>query len=119
MCVAKNELEELLKHPDVSRSPLPIIFFANKMDVPGALTPVECSQQLELERISDRPWHIAHALPAQSTLPSRFCLFVVFYQVFSSISTFRLLRSSNALIGTGIDEGLEWLASHVSPKGHK
>ena len=58
MCVAKNELEELLKHPDVSGRPLPIIFFSNKMDMPGALTPVECSQQLELDRISDRPWHI-------------------------------------------------------------
>jgi|TARA_B100000482_G_scaffold183014_1_gene157534 ADP-ribosylation factor-like protein 6 len=58
MCVAKNELEELLKHPDVSGRALPIIFFANKMDLTGALTPVECSQQLELERISDRPWHI-------------------------------------------------------------
>ena len=68
MCVAKNELEELLKHPDVSSSPLPIIFFANKMDVPGALTPVECSQQLELERISDRPWHIAHATSVQQLL---------------------------------------------------
>mmetsp|Transcript_11273 Transcript_11273/g.38788 ORF Transcript_11273/g.38788 Transcript_11273/m.38788 type:complete len:119 (-) Transcript_11273:305-661(-) len=86
MCVAKNELEELLKHPDVKGRPLPIIIFSNKMDVSGALTPVECSQQLELERISDRPWHIT---------------------------------PSNALTGIGIDEGLEWLATHVSPKHHK
>ena len=58
MCVAKSELEMLLEHPNICSSPLPIIFFANKMDVPGALSPVECSQQLELERISERPWHI-------------------------------------------------------------
>lgn len=59
MCVAKDELEMLLKHQDICASPVPIIFFANKMDIPGALTPFECSQQLELDRISDRPWHIA------------------------------------------------------------
>ena len=59
MCVAKDELEMLLKHRDICASPVPIIFFANKMDIPGALTPFECSQQLELDRISDRPWHIA------------------------------------------------------------
>jgi len=86
VCVVKNELEMLLKHQDVSSKPLPIIIFANKMDIPGALTPLECSQQLELERISDRPWHIA---------------------------------SSNGLTGAGIAEGLEWLASHISSKGHK
>ena len=55
MCVAKDELEMLLKHRDICASPVPIIFFANKMDIPGALTPFECSQQLELDRISDRP----------------------------------------------------------------
>mmetsp|Transcript_32733 Transcript_32733/g.101333 ORF Transcript_32733/g.101333 Transcript_32733/m.101333 type:complete len:119 (-) Transcript_32733:468-824(-) len=86
ICVAKTELEMLLKHEDICSKPLPIIFFANKMDIPGALTPLECSQQLELERISDRPWHIA---------------------------------SSNGLTGAGIAEGMDWLASHISPRGHK
>ena len=65
MCVAKSELEMLLEHPNICSSALPIIFFANKMDVPGALSPVECSQQLELERISERPWHVT--LPYQRT----------------------------------------------------
>ena len=32
MCVAKDELEMLLKHRDICASPVPIIFFANKMD---------------------------------------------------------------------------------------
>ena len=59
MCVAKDELEMLLKHRDICASPDPIIFFANKMYIPGALTRFECSQQLELDRLSDRPWHIA------------------------------------------------------------
>ena len=58
-CIAKSELDELLKHPDLIYKPIPLLFFANKMDVAGALTPIECSQELELQRISDRPWHIA------------------------------------------------------------
>jgi len=85
-CIAKSELDELLKHPDLIYKPIPLLFFANKMDVAGALTPIECSQELELQRISDRPWHIA---------------------------------PSNALTGGGIDQGLEWLALHVSSKDHK
>ena len=59
MVVAKDELDMLLQHPDIRSRKIPILFFANKMDIPGALTPFECSQQLELDRISDRPWHIA------------------------------------------------------------
>jgi len=107
MCIAKNELEELLRHPDLIFRPVPLIFFANKMDAAGALTPVECSQQLELERISDRPWHIARGLPAS-------CV---------SANGTACPRSSNALTGAGVDEGLEWLALHISgsdkSQGHK
>ena len=40
------------------------VFFANKMDLPTALTPVECVQHLELHKITDKPWHISCALPA-------------------------------------------------------
>lgn len=39
---------------------VPILFFANKMDLPSALTPVDCVELLDLERIKDRPWHIAY-----------------------------------------------------------
>ncbi|KAJ8608161.1 hypothetical protein CTAYLR_010306 [Chrysophaeum taylorii] len=58
MCVAKNELEELLSHEDVNANPIPIIFFANKMDIKDAMTALECSQLLELDRITNRPWHV-------------------------------------------------------------
>jgi len=67
MCVAKNELDELLSHDDLVNLNIPILFFANKMDLPSALTPVDCMQILELERISDKPWHItsSNALTGQ------------------------------------------------------
>lgn len=58
MCVAKNELEEMLTHEDIKTSAVPFLFFANKADVPGALSPVECMQLLELDRMTDMPWHI-------------------------------------------------------------
>merc|ERR1711998_23948 len=57
MCVAKDELEQMLQHPDL-RS-VPLLFFANKMDQPTAKQPVECVSLLELDQITDKPWHIA------------------------------------------------------------
>ena len=59
LCVARDELLTLLNHVDLKN--VPIVFFANKMDLPTALTPVECVQQLELDKILDKPWHIACA----------------------------------------------------------
>ena len=58
MCVAKEELEQLLKHEDIKSSRCPVLFFANKMDVSGALTPEECMEELGLDKIRDKPWHI-------------------------------------------------------------
>jgi ADP-ribosylation factor-like protein 6 len=37
---------------------IPILFFANKMDLPGSMTPSECSVALALEEIKDRNWTI-------------------------------------------------------------
>lgn len=56
--MSQNELEELLRHRDVAANPAPMVFFANKMDLEGAMTPSECSQLLELDRIGDRPWRV-------------------------------------------------------------
>ena len=57
MCVAKDELEALLAHAQLRD--VPLLFFANKMDRPTAQSPIECVQVLELDKISDKPWHIA------------------------------------------------------------
>uniref|UniRef100_A0A7S0RWP1 ADP-ribosylation factor-like protein 6 n=1 Tax=Pyramimonas obovata TaxID=1411642 RepID=A0A7S0RWP1_9CHLO len=56
LCVAKDELDLLLKHKDLKK--VPMLFFANKMDLPSALTPVECAQALKLDEIKDKPWQI-------------------------------------------------------------
>ena len=56
MCVVKDELDAMLRNADVPR--VPILFFANKMDLPQAFSRVECAQILKLEEIRDKPWQI-------------------------------------------------------------
>lgn len=57
MCLAKEEIRLIVEHKDLARAP--ILFFANKMDIPGARTPQELVEELELtELIADRPYNI-------------------------------------------------------------
>ncbi|XP_044221448.1 ADP-ribosylation factor-like protein 6 isoform X3 [Thunnus albacares] len=58
MVVAKEELDTLLKHEDISSKKIPVLFFANKMDLQDAMSTVKVSQMLSLENIKDKPWHI-------------------------------------------------------------
>lgn len=60
LCVARDELEQLLRHKDIAAGArTPMLFFANKMDLPGALEPSEVSMQLGLPALTERPWQIA------------------------------------------------------------
>uniref|UniRef100_A0A672UJM4 ARF like GTPase 6 n=1 Tax=Strigops habroptila TaxID=2489341 RepID=A0A672UJM4_STRHB len=43
---------------DIKHRRLPILFFANKMDLRDAMSSVKVSQLLSLENIRDKPWHI-------------------------------------------------------------
>eukprot|EP00951_Prasinocladus_malaysianus_P018926 scaffold152523_cov45-Prasinocladus_malaysianus.AAC.1 len=56
MCVVKDELDALLAHKDLRK--VPLLFFANKMDIPTALGPAEVGMALRLEDIKDRPINI-------------------------------------------------------------
>ena len=55
-CVAKDELETLLRHPDTQGKP--ILFFANKKDRPDSMDAAKCWDELKLDTISDRPIQI-------------------------------------------------------------
>mmetsp|Transcript_26897 Transcript_26897/g.86401 ORF Transcript_26897/g.86401 Transcript_26897/m.86401 type:complete len:183 (+) Transcript_26897:166-714(+) len=57
MCVAKDELDSMLGNQDL-KSGIPILFFANKMDIPTSLSPVDTAQALKLDEIKDKPWQI-------------------------------------------------------------
>ena len=50
----------MLAHPDFPPN-VPLLFFANKMDRPQAVSAVECVQTMELDKITDKPWHIAQS----------------------------------------------------------
>ena len=41
MVVAKDELDLILQHPDIVGKKVPILFFANKMDLRDALTSIK------------------------------------------------------------------------------
>lgn len=60
MCVAKDELLTMLQHPDIRNRKIPVLFFANKMDLPSSLSAVECTTALGLTDIKDKPWHISY-----------------------------------------------------------
>ena len=53
-CVSKEELAQLLGHADIQGRKTPILFYANKMDVPGAMTPEMVAEELELEKVRDK-----------------------------------------------------------------
>jgi ADP-ribosylation factor-like protein 6 len=58
MTVAMDELKMLLENADIASKRIPILFFANKMDLREACSSVKCSHMLQLETIHDKPWHI-------------------------------------------------------------
>ncbi|XP_041663712.1 ADP-ribosylation factor-like protein 6 [Cheilinus undulatus] len=58
MVVAKEELDNLLNHQDICCKKIPVLFFANKMDLRDAMSSVKVTQMLCLENIKDKPWHI-------------------------------------------------------------
>uniref|UniRef100_A0A7S3JF89 ADP-ribosylation factor-like protein 6 n=1 Tax=Euplotes harpa TaxID=151035 RepID=A0A7S3JF89_9SPIT len=58
VAVAKNELEIMMEDPGIRDRPVPILFFANKKDLPYALSEAEIAKEFELDNISDRDWHI-------------------------------------------------------------
>ncbi|XP_066995470.1 ADP-ribosylation factor-like protein 6 [Anabrus simplex] len=70
LVVAREELELLLQHPDVASRRIPVLFFANKMDLRDALSSVKIAAGLGLERILDKPWHIcaSNALTGEGLL---------------------------------------------------
>lgn len=58
MCVAKDELQQMLDHADLKAAKIPILFFANKMDQASALSPADVMEELGLSEITEKPWRI-------------------------------------------------------------
>lgn len=67
--VARNELDILLDHPckirlihfvAIKKREVPILFFANKMDLAMSMNESEVAKEMQLDQITDRPWHIQY-----------------------------------------------------------
>jgi len=56
--VAKNELDMLLQNYSILKKEIPILIYANKMDLDAAMGSEEVCALLELENITNRPWSI-------------------------------------------------------------
>ncbi|KAI9205340.1 ADP-ribosylation factor family-domain-containing protein [Polychytrium aggregatum] len=58
ICVVRDEFEGMLKHPAIQSKRIPILLFANKMDLEAGMTVAEISTALGLESIREHNWHI-------------------------------------------------------------
>lgn len=57
LVVAKDELDSMLNHGSLNKK-TPVLFLANKKDLPSALPPQEIAQIFGLDAIKERPWQI-------------------------------------------------------------
>jgi ADP-ribosylation factor-like protein 6 len=57
LAVVRDELAGLLAHPDLGPG-CPVLFLANKTDLPSAKGATEMARALELEGVRGRPWQI-------------------------------------------------------------
>lgn len=48
----------ILEQEDIKNRPVPILFLANKADLPGALAPESIKEMLKLYLITDRKWEV-------------------------------------------------------------
>ena len=58
MSLVRKQLDKMMANPLLAGRKLPMLFLANKMDQPGAVSCLQLSQILELHRISGKPWHV-------------------------------------------------------------
>jgi len=56
--VSKEELSSMLDHPVLKNRNVPILFFANKIDIKTSINLNDIRKELELESIRNKSWHI-------------------------------------------------------------
>ena len=60
LCVARDELETVLKDASLVKNKAPFLFLANKSDLPKATKPSDVAEDLGLaENMKDRTWQIS------------------------------------------------------------
>jgi ADP-ribosylation factor-like protein 6 len=97
--VVKDELDLLLKHSDLRRRRVPVLFFANKMDCIDALSSVKIAAGLNLEKIENKPWQICSS-NGERKIEDLYCFHI-------------LLWILSALTGEGLLNGVSWLTAQI------
>lgn len=83
MSIVKDELDRILQHKKLEHKP--ILFLANKVDHPDAVSPEDIWVALRLGDIEEQYGHVVH------------------------------IKKTNGLSGEGVKAGLEWLATFMRP----
>lgn len=80
------------------------------MDISGALNHAQVAEQLDLALITDRPFYIVFEIKIFLIFIYLLFYFILFYFESNCLN----YRSSNALTGEGIDDGVNWLTEKTS-----
>jgi ADP-ribosylation factor-like protein 6 len=72
------------------------------MDLAHALTPVECMEQLELDKLPGKTWHITYVGGHR----------LAYWQHEAHVCG--IGSASNAITGRGVEEGIAWLAEQFA-----
>ena len=56
--VSKEEFFSMLNHQELKTKKIPILIFANKIDINGSGTPNEIKSEFELEKVRNKSWRI-------------------------------------------------------------
>ena len=103
MSEAAEELQHIMKD-DMMRN-VSILVFANKMDLPGAMTLKEIVGGLGLNKERRRQWYFSfHFVVVRLDRERSLCF------------CFRFVQPSIASMGDGLYEGLDWMASALKNK---
>lgn len=134
--VVKDELDILIKHPDIQNRRVPILFFANKIDCPDSLSSVKIAAGIPFIAwtllITFAAYHLMRRNSCvehnQTWIVSHRKLFALFIYEMYDICFYRCglalgleklkdkpwhISSSNALSGEGLQDGIQWLVQQI------
>ncbi|KAH8342769.1 hypothetical protein KR084_012371 [Drosophila pseudotakahashii] len=96
---AEKELQNMLQEDELRDAVL--LVFANKQDLPNAMTAAELTDKLRLNQLRNR--HVYMSLHLYFT-----CIYFYFFQWF--------IQATCATQGHGLYEGLDWLSAELAKK---
>ena len=100
---AREELHKMLNEEELRDAA--VLVYANKQDLPGAMTAAEVTDKLHLHSLRNRQWSVLYA----------FCT-LSFFSLPTRMPSPRFIQSTCATTGDGLYEGLDRLGRALSQK---